>query len=360
MREVKVYDFFCGVGGVTRGLSDAGLTVVAGIDIDEKCKRTFEHNNPDVEFIHRDIGEMTLADLGMSECLPENNDVLFVACAPCQSFSCHRKWGKVRDRKGVLLHHFGRLVRAALPDYILVENVPGIAKVRGYSTLRRFRRTLGDLDYRQIEAIVDAKRFGVPQNRRRLVLIASRRGPISLPEPSHGEGLQPFHTVRQAIGHFPRISAGQRHDLVTNHVASHVSEMNLRRLCATPADGGDRRSWPLDLWLSCHKGDHAGHTDVYGRMYWDRPSPAITGKCVSISNGRYGHPEQDRAISIREAAALQTFPDRYEFFGEKTNIASQIGNAVPVRLAEKLGKHVLTLAETSSKITYTGESRRPG
>ena len=115
-----------------------------------------------------------------------------------------------------------------------------------------------------------------------------------------------------------------------------------------------------DLWLSCHKGDHAGHTDVYGRMYWDRPSPAITGKCVSISNGRYGHPEQDRAISIREAAALQTFPDRYEFFGEKTNIASQIGNAVPVRLAEKLGKHVLTLAETSSKITYTGESRRPG
>ena len=358
MREVKVYDFFCGVGGVTRGLSDAGLTVVAGIDNDEKCRRTFEHNNPGVEFIHRDIGEMSLADLGMSEPLLENNGVLFAACAPCQSFSCHRKWGKVSDKKGGLLRHFGRLVRAALPDYILVENVPGIAKVRGYSTLRRFRKTLCELDYRQIEAIIDAKSFGVPQNRRRLVLLASRRGPVSLPEPSHGEGLQPFRTVRQAIGHFPRISAGQRHQSVKNHVASEVSEINLRRLCATPPDGGDRRSWPPNLWLSCHKGSHAGHTDVYGRMYWDRPSPAITGKCVSISNGRYGHPEQDRAISIREAAALQTFPDRYEFFGDKSNIAKQIGNAVPVRLAEKLGKHVLTLAETSRNITYTGERGR--
>ncbi len=359
MREVRAYDFFCGVGGVTRGLSDAGLTVVAGIDNDQKCRRTYEHNNPNVLFIHQDIRRIGLADLGMSASLPENNDVLFVACAPCQSFSCHRKWGKIADREGVLLHHFGRLVRAALPDYVLVENVPGIAKVRGYSTLRRFRKTLGELDYHQAETIVDAKWFGVPQNRRRLVLLASRRGPVSMPTPSHGEGLEPFSTVRQAIGYFPRISAGQQHESVSNHVASRVSEINLRRLAATPADGGDRRSWPEDVWLSCHKGDHIGHTDVYGRMFWDKPSPAITGKCVSISNGRYGHPEQDRAISVREAAALQTFPDGYEFFGHKTNIARQIGNAVPVRLGEKLGKHVLKMAEINRSIMFAGERGRP-
>ena len=347
--EPRAYDFFCGIGGVTRGLSEAGWKVVAGVDKDERCRRTYEHNNPNVEFIRQDIGKIKLVDLGMSGPLPENNDVLFVACAPCQAFSCHRKWGGIADGEGVLLHHFGRLVREALPDYILVENVPGIAKVKGFSTLRRFRKTLRELDYHQAEAIVDAKRFGVPQNRRRLVLLASRRGPVSLPAPSHGKGLEPFCTVRQAIGHFPPISAGQEHESVTNHVASRVSEINLRRLCATPVDGGDRLAWPRHLWLTCHKGEHVGHTDVYGRMFWDRPSPAITGKCVSLSNGRYGHPEQNRAISLREAAALQTFPDGYDFFGTKTNIAKQIGNAVPVRMAEKIGRHVLKMATRTEK-----------
>jgi len=126
-----------------------------------------------------------------------------------------------------------------------------------------------------------------------------------------------------------------------NHEAANLSELNLRRLRHTPHDGGDRRSWPSQLVLACHRGDHNGHTDVYGRMYWDRAAPTLTGKCNSISNGRYGHPCQDRAISLREAASLQTFRDDYVFYGPSKHIAIQIGNAVPVRLAEVLGRQLL-------------------
>ena len=153
-------------------------------------------------------------------------------------------------------------------------------------------------------------------------------------------------TVREAIGHFSKIEAGESCSRPPNHRAARVSELNLERLRATPHDGGDRRLWPRRLWLACHLKDGSGHSDVYGRMAWDRPAPALTGRCHSISNGRYGHPEQDRAISLREAAAIQTFPDDYEFYGYDKAIARQIGNAVPVLLAQRLGEQVLRLAES--------------
>lgn len=343
---MKAYDFFCGIGGLTRGLQDAGINVLAGIDLDERCRLTYEKNNPGVKFIHKDVGGIDLDDLNLSEPLPEGNDVLFAGCAPCQPFSHHRK--SSRDRpETTLLGKFEHLVRLALPNYVLVENVPGIAKVRGFSTFLRFRKTLDNLGYRHDCHILDAKYYGVPQSRRRLVLIAARSRQVSFPKGKFGIKGRPVKTVRQAIAHYPKIKAGERHSEIPNHVAAKVTELNMRRLRATPSDGGDRRSWPEDIRLPCHGRNHTGHTDVYGRMFWDRPSPALTGRCISISNGRYGHPEQDRAISLREAAALQTFPDRYEFFGHATNIARQIGNAVPVRLAERVGKHLLYISETS-------------
>ena len=347
---MRAFDFFCGVGGLTHGLLDSGIDVIAGVDHDEQCCQAYTKNNPGAKFIHKDVSKIQLGELGLEGPLPKGNNLLFAGCAPCQPFSSHRKWGKQAGPGGNVLGYLGRLVRKAIPDYVLIENVPGIAKVRGFSTVRRFRRMLDDLDYHQVEGILDAKLYGVPQNRRRLVLFATRRGAASLPKPSHGYGVRPIKTVRQAIAHLPPISAGEQHPEVLNHASATVSELNFRRLCATPADGGDRRSWPDALGLSCHKGNYAGHTDVYGRMFWDRPAPALTGRCISISNGRYGHPVQNRAISLREAAALQTFPDGYEFFGTRTNIARQIGNAVPVRLAEKIGKHILHLSKENAFI----------
>jgi len=340
---MEAFDFFCGAGGLTRGLLDAGISVVAGYDIDERCKESYEYNNPGARFFAADIKDLGVDNLISGSVSNKFEDVLFAGCAPCQPFSSQRK-GAGRRSNATLLSEFGRLVEEALPGYILVENVPGIAKVRGYSTFRRFLRMLEANGYRFEHGVLDAKQYGVPQNRRRLVLVAARHVRPSLPKSTYGEHLRPFKTVKQAIYHLPKIKAGERHPHVPNHVAADITTVNMERLQHTPHNGGDRRSWPSHLRLECHKGNYRGHTDVYGRMYWGKPAPALTGRCHSISNGRYGHPEQDRAISLREAAAIQSFPDGYEFFGSNKHIAMQIGNAVPVRLAEHLGKHILRMA----------------
>lgn len=340
---MKAYDFFCGAGGLTRGLLDSGIEVIAGFDCDERCRSTYEHNNPGVRFIRADIREIEPINLDLRHELGENDEVLFAGCAPCQPFSSQRKQNG-RNNDTTLLGEFGRLVESLLPSHVLIENVPGIARVRGFSTYRRFLRMLKANDYRYDVRFLNAKHYGVPQNRRRLVLLATRHRQPHLPKPKFGKLLRPFRTVRQAISHFPPIAAGECDPEVPNHVAASVTKRNMERLRLTPHDGGDRRSWPEHLWLECHKGDYKGHTDVYGRMRWDYPAPALTGRCHSISNGRYGHPNQDRAISLREAAAIQSFPDGYQFFGFNQHIAMQIGNAVPVRLAEQIGKHILTTA----------------
>lgn len=351
---MKGFDFFCGAGGLTRGFRDAGIKVVAGFDSDERCRSTYQHNNPGVRFVRADIREMGLNDLMARGRLGKYDDVLFAGCAPCQPFSSQRR-ANGRRHDATLLSAFGRLVDAALPGYVLIENVPGIARVGGFSTFRRFLRMLEANGYLYIHGILDAKRYGVPQNRRRLVLLAARHLRPSLPEAKYGTSLRPFRTVRQAIFHFPAITAGECHLDIPNHVAASITELNLERLRHTPHDGGDRRSWPSRLRLECHKGNYEGHTDVYGRMSWDRPAPALTGRCDSISNGRYGHPEQDRAISLREAAAIQSFPDGYEFFGSRKHVALQIGNAVPVKLAECLGEHILQLEMNRAANNGSGE-----
>ena len=337
------YDFFCGAGGLTRGLLDAGIEVVAGFDRDPQRQSTYEHNNPPAKFVLSDIRDLCPAIMALPPPAVRHRELLLAACAPCQPFSAHRKQGIGSRGEAVLLGEFGRLVEVILPAYVLVENVPGIARVPGFSTFRRFCRMLDCNSYQRITQIVDAKHYGVAQNRRRLVLLAARDRVPSLPVPTHGSARQPYRTVRQSIARFPSIPAGGDAPEIPNHVAAAVSALNLERLRSTPHDGGDRRSWPARLRLPCHSGGYSGHTDVYGRMFWDRPAPALTGRCCSVSNGRYGHPEQDRAISLREAAAIQSFPDQYRFFGTRTDIAQQVGNAVPVRLAECLGRHILSL-----------------
>jgi DNA (cytosine-5)-methyltransferase 1 len=165
-----------------------------------------------------------------------------------------------------------------------------------------------------------------------------------MPQPTHGPDLIEYETVRGAINHFPRLRAGGECETVPNHKAATLKAINLDRLRATPLNGGGRLDWPDELVLNCHRGKYKGHSDVYGRMRWDAPAPTLTCRCYSVSNGRYGHPEQNRAISLREAASLQSFPDDYVFYGEsQSEIAAQIGNAVPVGMGEALGRKVLEL-----------------
>ena len=346
-------DFFCGAGGLTRGLLDAGIRVVAGFDCDESCRDTYERNNPGAEFVLADLAARAPDELPVPEPSADCEDMLFAACAPCQPFSLQHKGSS--DRRATLLGAFGDIVEAFQPAYVLVENVPGIARVPGFSTFRRFCGRLDAKGYEHSYAVLNAKHYGVAQHRRRLVLLATKHGRPRLPEPTHGQRRRPFRTVRDAIARFPEIAAGERHPEIPNHLAASVSSLNLERLRHTPPDGGGRDDWPEHLWLECHRGEYKGHTDVYGRMRWDQPAPALTSRCNSVSNGRYGHPEQDRAISLREAASIQSFPDGYEFYGTAPGIARQIGNAVPVRLAERLGKQIRRLASEHRK--YSVRSR---
>ena len=340
--DMRAIDFCCGAGGLTRGLLDAGVKVLAGIDADVACRITYENNNRPAVFLYKDIRGIAPAEIWEVLGSRRSRDVLFACCAPCQPFSKQRK-SQIRGCEATLLGAFGRLVASVKPGQVLIENVPGLAKVKGFSTYRRFLALLEECGYNYVTRVVNAKHYGVPQNRPRLVLIAMRGINPTIPERVCGRGLLPFATVREAIAHLPPIEAGQSHPHIPNHVAVSVSPLNLERLKHTPHDGGDRRTWPRRLWLDCHRNGYHGHSDVYGRMAWDAPSPALTGRCRSISNGRYGHPEQDRAISLREAAALQTFDDDYVFYGSKGHIALQIGNAVPIRLAEMLGHHLEVL-----------------
>lgn len=339
-------DFFCGGGGMTRGLLDAGIKVLAGIDSNPNCRDTYEKNNKKSKYLQCDICELTPEKLiKQFPALKESDNVILVGCAPCQPFSILRreefdKNGKLVPHKSVnLLVEFGKFIKAIHPAHVLVENVPGL-KGKGSSVLGSFKEMLEQEGYLYDEKVIYAKDYGVPQNRRRYVLIASRKFKPEIPSATHGKGLTPYVTVRETISKYPAIKAGQDDQQTSNHRCANLKPILLERLHYTPHDGGSRTDWPDRLVLNCHK-TFKGHTDVYGRMKWDEPSPTLTVKCFSLSNGRFGHPEQDRAISLREAAALQTFSDDYIFYGSVQEIGRQIGNAVPVLLAKILGEYIL-------------------
>lgn len=339
---MRAIDLFCGAGGLTLGLRRAGWDVVAGIDVDGAVSATYESNN-DAAFMPADLRSVTDEEIQILAGTVSRAELLLAGCAPCQPFSKQRRRGRPRERaEATLLGQFGRLVKALKPRVVLMENVPGIAKVPGFSSLRRFLSTLRDCGYECDHQVLNARDFGVPQHRRRYVLLAARGSAPALPSPVNDPASDGV-TVRTAIERFPSIDAGEEDASIPNHYAAQLSPRNLQRIQATPADGGSRRDWPDELTLECHRNTH-GYSDVYGRMWWDRVAPTLTSRCNSLSNGRFGHPEQHRAISLREAAALQTFPDDYEFVGAKNRIAGWIGNAVPVAFAEALGRAAMTAA----------------
>ncbi|WP_081534463.1 DNA cytosine methyltransferase [Rhodovulum sp. P5] len=338
--SIDVFDFFSGCGGTSKGFELAGLRPVFALDFDEASSETFRCNFPDVEFYLSDITQFDSRIL--RDLIDRKNLTLFCGCAPCQPFTRQntRKPESQVDPRRSLLTYFGALVARYLPDYVFVENVPGMQRIKGNSTLNRFSSNLDKLGYSSRIGIVESQGYGVPQRRRRLVLLATRHGSISFPRETHGSELEkPYATVRDWISDFPPIAAGETHPDIPNHQAANLSEINLKRIMATPPEGS-RSDWPEELHLDCHKSGYSGHTDVYGRMRWDGPATGLTTRCISLSNGRFGHPEQNRAISIREAASLQTFPTDFRFFGSLGSQAKQIGNAVPVLLAKTFGAQI--------------------
>lgn len=336
-------DIFCGIGGLTHGLMLAGIPVVAGVDSDESCRYAYEFNNAPADFLCEDASDLDADEL--LEYYPENSTRILVGCAPCRPFSPYTRIKK-QDDEYELIRSFSNLIDGVEADIISMENVP---QLRKYPIYEEFLNTLRAAEYHVWEDVVYCPLYGVPQRRTRLVLLASRLGPIELIPPTRGEDDPP--TVREAIGHLPPLSAGQTSDTDPMHRCHGLSDLNLTRIRATP-EGGSWKDWPEELRLECHKkptGESYG--SVYGRMKWGEPASTMTTQCCGLGNGRFGHPEQDRAISLREAALFQSFPANYEFFadGQTPSIDAlerHIGNAVPVKLAEAIGISISRHLET--------------
>lgn len=344
--QISVVDFFCGCGGTSAGLRDAGMKILAGIDIDPIALRTYENNFPNALALNRDISKLSTKKF---EFLVQSHDrpLLFAACAPCQPFSTQNRNKSPEDGRVDLLNELHKFIRKMKPEYILLENVPGLQRIE-HGPFFKFTSFLKKNGYQFDYDIKDAKNYGVPQSRKRLVLIASRLGEISLPEETHGKykSMEPYKTVWDTIKKYHPLKAGQKSSKIPNHVTAKVSDLNLLRLKHTP-QGGDRRDWPKELLLECHKGK-TGYTDTYGRLDGAEPAKTLTTKCISISNGRFGHPTQNRALSVREAAALQSFPDDFVFSGTMAQAAKQVGNAVPVDFAKAMGLTISNHYEVAS------------
>ncbi len=338
-KSIAAIDLFCGIGGLTHGLERSGIEVVAGLDIDASCKYAYERNNS-AKFIEKDVRKLKGKEL--LSLYPEGKIKVLAGCAPCQPFSTGSKLKMVKpEDENEPLRSFARLIRQILPDIVTMENVPNL---RNRPVFTSFVGTLKRNGYNLWYGLVFAPDYGVPQQRRRLVLFASRLGGISLVPPTHTKA--GYLTVKDAIGNLERIDAGRISSLDQAHRSRALSEKNKDRIRKSKPNG-TWRDWDKGLVVSCHrKKSGRSYKSVYGRMAWDAPSPTITTEFFNYGSGRFGHPEQDRALSIREGALLQTFPPGYEFVPEGQPIYFEsagrwIGNAVPVKLAEIIGLSIL-------------------
>lgn len=339
--KIEVVDLFCGTGGLSYGMKSRGLHILSGYDIDPTCRFAYETNN-EAEFHFADIREVKGEEV--KRCYSRKSIHVLAGCAPCQPFSSYAHTNKKKDpNKYDLLYEFGRLVKEVHPDIVTMENVPSILTFSLKPVFPDFVNTLREEGYSVMYQIVFCPDYGIPQTRRRLVLLASRLGSISLIEKTNTP--ENYKTVGDTIRDLEPIKAGSASTKDPLHRCRSLTEVNLLRLQNTPY-GGSWKDWPEDLILDCHRKESGkSFGSVYGRMKWEEPSPTITTECTGIGNGRFGHPEQDRAISVREAALLQTFPISYRFFENESevslkNASRYIGNAVPPRLGEVLADSI--------------------
>ncbi len=358
--DASVVDLFCGAGGLSHGFRLEGITVAAGIDIDEDCRYAYETNNG-AQFIRKDVSELEPDELnGIFH--PTRYRIL-VGCAPCQPFSQYNQ--KNDDPKWRLLDDFGVLIDGARPDVVSMENVPQLLKFRGGKLFDDFVSVLKWAGYDVAFSTLYGPDYGLAQTRSRLVLIASRLGRIGLPEPTHGN--HRYSSVADAIGSLPALEAGGADPRDPLHRCSRLSAINLERMKAS-RPGGTWHEWPSELVSGCHSQETGkGYAAVYGRMTWDEPSPTITTQFYGFGSGRFGHPQQNRALSLREGAILQGFPKEYEFVEpgrpvQFKKLGRMIGNAVPVVLARAIARtiaeHLSAHAREAASHPRAGASER--
>ena len=336
-KKIAVIDLFCGVGGLTQGFVMEDFNVISGYDNDISCKFSYEANNNAI-FHTEDISKLNGNNLNKEY---GNRLKILVGCAPCQPFSSYSFKVKEKDPKKLnLLYSFSRLIEETQPSVVSMENVPQLINTEIFND---FITKLKSFGYFVSYQVVFCPDYGIPQRRRRLVLLASKWGEISLIPKTHTT--ENYVTVKDIIGSLKPVGAGEFDKNDPLHRARRLSDINLKRIKHTK-EGGSWKSWPEELVLNCFK-KPSGRTygSVYGRMKWNEPAPTMTTHCTGLGNGRFGHPEQDRAITLREAALFQTFPTNYKFYEslEKYNpsvICRQIGNAVPPKLGQVIAKSI--------------------
>ena len=364
---IKAIDLFSGCGGVSCGLTRAGFKVKAAVEIDPDAAKTYSAYPPlaDVKVIKDDICNLSGKKILHTAGIKQTDLYLLAGCPPCQNFSTQNPNNKTKpeSERKKLLFEFLRIIKDIYPPFILMENVPGINSDFNSNILNEFIDELENKNgeknkkYYICRAVINAADYGVPQLRKRFVLHGVREDILDelrvegydfhLPNATHSkeikDGFLPWVTVRQAIGDLPEIKAGEEYNgslPIYNHKCADLSKENLKKMIYIRQHGGSRDCLPEDMILECHKkkdkngNAFKGHKDVYGIMNPDKPSPTMTGGCLFYTKGRYGHYSQNRAISIREAARFQTFPDDFIFSDSLATAALQIGNAVPVKLVE--------------------------
>lgn len=341
-QRVVAVDVFCGAGGLTYGLQKSGIRVMAGFDCAEECRYAYSRNNQ-AEYVRQDVRDITATQLKRFWRTDKGLEkvTLLAGCAPCQTFSSYNRKADCSDPRWNLLIELLRLIKETEPDLVAMENVPGLANKDVFQV---FVKGLENAGYENFSwKIVRCEEYGLPQHRKRLVFLASRLGPIEILSPEQF-GSTP-RTVRDAIGLLPKVVAGSADDNDRLHRTFSLSELNLKRIRAS-RPGGTWRDWPEEIRFACHrKASGATYKSVCGRMQWDQPSPTMTTQFINYGTGRFGHPEQDRALTLREGALLQSFPADYEFVapGEElkiSNVARMIGNAVPPIIGTLIGKSI--------------------
>lgn len=348
--KVGVIDLFCGIGGLSHGMHNKGFNILGGYDIDKSCKYAFETNNNSL-FFGEDVSVVsgeTLINL-----FSKSKIKVLAGCAPCQPFSSYNKMKEKDSAKYDLLYQFGRLVEESSPDIITMENVAQIISFKDKPVLTDFVNKLSSLGYFVTYKIIYCPDYGIPQTRKRLVLLASKYGQIDIIPATHKA--ENYISVKDVISQLPKLRAGESCQVDRLHRARSLTELNLKRIRASTIDGS-WMDWPEELKLECHKKE-SGRTykSVYGRMSWDKPAPTMTTLCTGLGNGKFGHPEQDRAITPREAALFQTFPLDYEFFAPEevvsvTKASRYIGNAVPPVLGQVTAESIIQHLNKYGKI----------
>lgn len=339
--EISAIDLFCGVGGLSYGLEQSGIRVVAGVDIDDSCKYAYEENTSS-KFLHTSITDLTSDKINQSYWHDDNEVKVLVGCAPCQPFSTHSNKNKEKEKssKWYLLDEFKRLIKETNPAVVSMENVPNLSNQQIFEEFVNF---LKDSGYSVSHSNVFCPDYGIPQKRRRLVLLASKYGNIQLIPKTHTP--DNYVTLRQVIEDLPPVQAGEICDTDPLHRTRRLAKINIKRIKASKPNG-TWLDWDEDLRLACHKkSTGTTYKSVYGRMAWDEPSSTITTQFYGYGTGRFGHPVQDRALTAREAALLQTFPSNYKFSENEMDVSLarlgvHIGNAVPVELGIIIGKSI--------------------